>query len=236
MKQKLLLGLVIVIFILNACGLQTKEKDSQETENVEIIETEELEASEEVEETQTEEIIEVEPEDSDLVLVKEYIPDIEIDLKYATTDNFTGQIIYENDDAYLRYGTVKKLMLVQASLKPLGYKLLIWDAYRPVEAQFKLWEICPDSTYVANPNKGYSSHSRGNTVDITLVTDKGEEVLMPTGFDDFSLAADRDYSDVSEKAGENAQLLQDMMESVGFRGYSGEWWHYTDNVDYPVVN
>ena len=113
MKQKLLLGLVIVILVLNACGMQTKEKDSHETENVETMETEEIEASEEVEETQTEEIIEVEPEpepepeDSDLVLVKEYIPDIVIDLKYATTDNFTGQIIYENADAYLRYGTVK---------------------------------------------------------------------------------------------------------------------------------
>ena len=67
-----------------------------------------------------------------------------------------------------------------------GYGLLIWDAYRPVSAQFRLWEICPDSTYVANPNTGYSSHSRGNTVDVSLVTASGGSVEMPSGFDDFT--------------------------------------------------
>ena len=243
MKRKLVFALLVITLLLNGCGTQ-KDVD-KETEYDEQIKTQEEGSEGKLEceiETQESEI-EIEPEsqrpepaDDELVLVVDYIPDIVIDLKYATTDNFTGQIIYENADAYLRYGTVKKLMLVQDALKPLGYKLLIWDAYRPVEAQFKLWEICPDSTYVANPNKGYSSHSKGNTVDITLVTLEGEEVSMPTEFDDFSVAADRDYSDVSKEAGENAQLLQDLMESAGFRGYSGEWWHYTDIVDYSVVD
>lgn len=91
--------------------------------------------------------------DEDLVKVLEYIPNIIIDLKYATTDNFTNQVIYENKDAYLRYGTVKKLLSVQNELNENGYTLIIWDAYRPISAQFKLWEICPNSKYVSEEAK-----------------------------------------------------------------------------------
>ena len=100
--------------------------------------------------------------------------------------------------------------------------------------QFKLWENCPDDTYVADPNQGYSNHSRGNTVDITLVNSQGEELQMPTGFDDFSPLADRDYSDCPEEAAANAVLLETIMEEHGFKGYRGEWWHYTDTDSYEV--
>ena len=129
---------------------------------------------------------------------------------------------------------MQKLASVQESLEQEGYSLLIWDAFRPVSAQFKLWEICPDPAYVANPEKGYSSHSRGNTVDITLVTLDGEPVEMPTDFDDFTAMADRDYSDVSEEAAANAQLLEETMTAAGFKPYSAEWWHYSDTEPYPV--
>lgn len=71
--------------------------------------------------------------------------------------------------------------------------LKIWDAYRPVSAQFRLWEVCPDPQYVADPTKDYSGHSRGNTVDVTLVSADGSPVPMPTDFDDFTAMADRDY-------------------------------------------
>ena len=155
-------------------------------------------------------------------------------MKYATTDNFTGQKIYDFSDAYLRFGTVKKLMQVQEQLKQGGFSLKIWDAFRPVSAQFTLWNICPNATYVANPNQGYSSHSRGNTVDITIVRDNGEEIPMPSGFDDFSARADRDYSDCGLDAAKNAQELERLMAENGFRPYAGEWWHYTDEEDYPV--
>lgn len=163
------------------------------------------------EETTTEVVIPGPVDDADFVKVKDYIPNIVIDLKYATTDNFTGCQIYDFEEAYLRYGTVKKLMLVQEELNKEGLSLKIWDAFRPVSAQFSLWEICPDSTYVANPNTGYSSHSTGNTVDITLVTLDGRELRMPTGFDDFSGLADRDYSDCQEETKSNALLLQNVM-------------------------
>ena len=173
-------------------------------------------------------------QNSDFVLVKTYIPNIIIDLKYATTENFTGQKIYSFTDAYLRYGTVQKLTNVQKELNELGFSLKIWDAFRPPSAQFTLWEICSDSTYVSNPYDGFSSHSRGNTVDITLVDKNGEEVVMPTGFDDFSTLADRDYSDCSKEATKNAQLLEQLMKKHGFKAYFGEWWHYTDKESYVV--
>ena len=175
-----------------------------------------------------------EPEDADFVRVLDYLPNAVQYLPYATEDNFTGQVIYDFTDAYLRYGTVKKLQKVNADLALLGLTVKIWDGFRPVPAQFRLWEAVPNPTYVANPNVGFSSHSRGNTVDLTLIDLQGNELEMPTGFDDFSAKADRDYSDCSEAERANAEILEALMEKHGFRGYAGEWWHFTDTQDYPV--
>lgn len=174
------------------------------------------------------------PEPGDFVRVADHLPEILVELRYAGENNFTGQKIYDFTDAYLRYGTVQKLAAAQAALAEQGYTLLIWDAFRPAAAQFRLWEICPDPVYVADPRRGFSSHSRGNTVDLTLVTLEGEPVEMPTGFDDFSPLADRDYSDVPEAAAANARLLEEVMASCGFRPYQGEWWHFSDSDSYPV--
>ncbi|MBR3974092.1 MAG: D-alanyl-D-alanine carboxypeptidase family protein [Oscillospiraceae bacterium] len=180
------------------------------------------------------EVTQPEPDDEDFVRVTTYIPDILVELRYASDNNFTGQVIYEFSDLWLRYGTVKKLMQVQEELRENGLFLKIWDGFRPPAAQFKLWEIYPDHTYVSNPNIGFSSHSRGNTVDLTLVDAEGRELVMPTGFDDFSKLADRDYSDCSAEAAGNARLLEDTMKKYGFKPYSGEWWHFSDTQSYPV--
>lgn len=185
-------------------------------------------------ETLPPETVPVEPDDDEFVRVADYLPDIEVELRYAAEHNFTGQQIYDFTDAWLRYGTVQKLILVQEELNQSGLCLKIWDAFRPTDAQFKLWEACPDSTYVANPVNGFSSHSRGNTVDITLVHADGTEVVMPTDFDDFSALADRDYSDCDQEAAANARLLEQVMEKYGFKPYSGEWWHFSDTQSYPV--
>lgn len=174
------------------------------------------------------------PADVDLVRVLDYIPGIYQELRYATEDNFTGQVIYDFRDAYLRYGTVKKLAGVCRDLADMGLSIKIWDGFRPVSAQFVLWEVCPDPTYVADPNVGHSSHSRGNTVDVTLVDAAGTEMEMPTVFDDFSPKADRDYSDCTAEAANNAEILEILMEKHGFTGYAGEWWHYSDTMSYPV--
>lgn len=175
-----------------------------------------------------------EPAPEAFVRVLDYIPGMYQELKYATDRNFTGQVIYDFSDAYLRYGTVKKLAAVNEDLAELGLALKIWDGFRPVGAQFKLWEVCPDPTFVANPQKGFSSHSRGNTVDVTLVDRDGNELEMPSEFDDFSGKANRDFSDCTELAADHAQLLNILMEKHGFYGYFDEWWHYYDNDQYPV--
>lgn len=176
-------------------------------------------------------------EDSRLVDVREYIPSIFIDIRYATENNFTKQKIYSTDDAYLRLGTAKKLKQVQEELLKTGYSLKIWDAYRPTEAQFKLWEVCPDPNFVANPYKKYSNHSRGMAVDVTLVKSNGTEIEMPTEFDEFGSLADRDYSDFEANKAANALLLEKTMEKYGFKGYKAEWWHFedADGAKYGVI-
>ena len=176
-----------------------------------------------------------EPADDEMVLLSVYLPEALLDIRYATTNNFTGLIIYEEAAPRLRYGTVKKLRSVCKKLEEKGYRLVIWDAWRPAEAQWKLWNICPDPTYVSDPNKGYSSHTKGGTVDISLVYLDGTPVEMPTDLDDFSPYADTDFSDVSSVAAANGTLLQTVMKECGFRPYHAEWWHFTDTHTYAVL-
>lgn len=216
-----------------ACG-QKENADTSQTES--IYETETKERTSSVAGTQ-EVTTEKEPEADEYVLVNKYIPDIYVELMYATENNFTGVRIYDFTDAYLRYGTVKKLANVQKELKEQGYSLKIWDAYRPFEAQQKLWEVYPDPNYVANPSNGMKKHNLGGTVDITMVAADGSVISMPTEFDDFSLKADRDYSDIEdEEAVKNVMILQKAMENNGFTGYQGEWWDYSDTVEYEAVD
>lgn len=179
-------------------------------------------------------VVPAEPGDSELVLVKAYIPDILAELKYASADNFTGKAVYDFSDVYLRYGTVKKLMAVQKELAQQGLRLKIWDGFRPLSAQRALWEVCPDPNYVSHPDTGSRNHCRGNAVDLTVTDMHGMELKMPTAFDDFSALADRDYSDCGEEAAANAEFFQSVMEEHGFSGYFKEWWHYADTQDYPV--
>ena len=227
--RKLLLVLFLGL-LLTGCGLH-RDVPSEPTEVRVFAETEPEPAASA--ETQLPRVYPA-PQDMVFVAVTDYIPDIRVALKYASEDNFTGQVIYEFSTVYLRYGTVVKLAAVQEDLRQLGWGLKIWDGFRPVAAQHKLWEVCPDSRYVANPKTGFSSHSRGNTVDVTLVDLEGRELPMPTGFDDFSAKADRDYSDCTREAADNALILEALMEKHGFIGYKAEWWHYTDAEEYPV--
>ena len=174
------------------------------------------------------------PADTDMVRVQDYIPDIVVQLRYATTDNFTGQVVYSFTDAYLRYGTVKKLAAAQEYLKEYGYGLKIWDAYRPLYGQQALWDAYPDDTYVSRPGTGVQAHCRGHAVDITLVDLQGNDVQMPSEFDEFTALGDKDYTDCSEMAAYHAELLDSAMRMAGFKGYQKEWWHYVDLVNYSI--
>ena len=99
-------------------------------------------------------------QDTDLVEVKQVVPDIVVDLKYATTDNFTGQVLYDVPRCFLRRATAERLARVQARLRKLGLGLKIWDGYRPRSVQWKMWKLVPDPRYVADPRRG-SRHNRG---------------------------------------------------------------------------
>ena len=173
-------------------------------------------------------------EPDDFVKVRDYIPDLVVELKYATSSNFTGSVVYDFTEVYLRYSTVLKLMDVQAELREQGLRLKVWDAFRPLEAQQKLWNAKPDPNYVSNPQTGRNTHSRGNTLDVTLVDAEGKELEMPTGFDDFTAYADRDFSDCTDAAAKNAELLQEVMEKHGFEGLQSEWWHFSEKTEYDI--
>lgn len=229
---------IMIMVGMTACG-QKKNVTTDDVSEKEMVNIQETAAQEvTAQEIITQEITtEKEPEDDEYVLVKKYIPDIYVELRYATENNFTGVKIYDFTEAYLRYGTVKKLAQVQKELKQQGYSLKIWDAYRPFEAQQKLWEVYPDPNYVANPADGMKKHNLGGTVDITMVAADGSIIPMPTEFDDFSLKADRNYSDIdNEEAVNNVMILQNAMENNGFTGYQGEWWDYSDTVEYEAVD
>ena len=236
--------LMLLLMMLTGCGLREASSPETTMPPVEVtapetmtVETTQPPTVPTTVPTEPETVPTLPPEpESDEVFVRvlDYIPTASQELMYGTEANFTGQVIYDFEDAYLRWGTVKKLMQVSRDLEELGLYIKIWDGFRPVSAQFKLWEVCPNPTYVANPTTGYSSHSRGNTIDLTLVDAQGRELTMPTGFDDFSVKANRDYSDCTEEETNNAQLLEILMEKHGFSGYFGEWWHYSDTTGYPV--
>lgn len=241
MNSKFIKTFAVIVIIaagMTACGqkknVTTDDVSEKETANIQETAAQEVTAQKII----TQEITtEKEPENDEYVLVKKYIPDIYVELRYATENNFTGVKIYDFTEAYLRYGTVKKLAQVQKELKQQGYSLKIWDAYRPFEAQQKLWEVYPDPNYVANPANGMKKHNLGGTVDITMVAADGTVISMPTEFDDFSLKADRDYSDIEdEEAVKNVMILQNAMENNGFTGYQGEWWDYSDTDEYEAVD
>ena len=241
MNSKFIKTFAVIVIIaagMTACGqkknVTTDDVSEKEMANIQETAAQEVTAQEIITQEMT---IEKEPEDDEYVLVNKYIPDIYVELMYATDNNFTGVRIYGFTDAYLRYGTVKKLANVQKELKEQGYSLKIWDAYRPFEAQQKLWEVYPDPNYVANPADGMKKHNLGGTVDITMVAADGSIIPMPTEFDDFSLKADRNYSDIdNEEAVNNVMILQNAMENNGFTGYQGEWWDYSDTVEYEAVD
>lgn len=166
------------------------------------------------------------PELTGFTNVQTLDPAIIVDLRYATTNNFTHQVVYDFTTAIVRTGTARKLAHASALVKSQGYRLKIWDAYRPVSAQKRLFEVYPHPEFVAKPNPNFS-HQKGVTLDLTLTDADGRECLMPTPFDDFTAAAHRD-APRSATADKNYQILNDAMLAAGFVGYENEWWDFRD--------
>jgi D-alanyl-D-alanine dipeptidase len=173
----------------------------------------------------------------DLVDIKEINPHIIVDMKYAAEDNFVKTKLYDSNTCFLRRSTASKLDTVQRKLEGMNLGLKVWDCYRPLAVQKILWAILPNERYVANPEKG-SRHNRASAVDVTLVDLQGNELQMPTGFDDFSPRAHRQYQDIPEGVFRNRRLLEGMMKKAGFIPLPEEWWHYDDEkwMEFDILN
>lgn len=167
------------------------------------------------------------PADDPLVDLATVDDTILVDLRYATSRNIAGKPLYPpGARCIVRRHVAEGLKVAQEWLRPQGYGLKIWDAYRPPSAQKALWELSKNASFVASPENGYSLHTWGVAVDVTLVNAYGKEVKMPTGFDEFSAAAQLHYKGRDPIVAKNLKLLQSAMARSGFIGMRTEWWHF----------
>jgi D-alanyl-D-alanine dipeptidase len=163
--------------------------------------------------------------DTSFVNLKEYSTDFVYDLKYATEANFLKSKVYDCAECYLRLKTVKALIKANSKFMKLGYKIKLYDCYRPLDVQKKMWALVSNPSYVANPSKG-SIHNRGGAIDITLVNFTGKELDMGTPFDFFGPEASHDYKGFSKEIIANRALFKKIMISSKFQSFDSEWWHY----------
>ena len=167
--------------------------------------------------------------DGSFVDIQSVNPTIVVELRYAGNNNFLKRPLYpQGMRARARPEVAAALSTAQTTLRQYQYGLKIWDAYRPVRVQTKLWEASRNSDYVANPEVGVGSlHSWGIAVDATLVDSWNRPVSMPSDFDDFTPAAMWRYTGQSFEVLGHVRLLQWAMHRAGFWGMRTEWWHFT---------
>jgi D-alanyl-D-alanine dipeptidase len=148
-----------------------------------------------------------------------------LDIRYATPDNFVGQVMYGCPRCFLRPEAAQAVMAAHQELREEGLGLKMFDCYRPRDVQWKLWEIMPKPGFVADPRKG-SIHNRGGAVDLTIVDSNGEELDMGTGFDFFGPEANHNYQDLPNEVLANRRKLKTLLQKHGFAAIRSEWWHY----------
>ncbi|MEI8005909.1 MAG: M15 family metallopeptidase [Bacteroidota bacterium] len=173
-----------------------------------------------------------------LVDISKFVSGIVLDIRYATSNNFTHKKVYTSARAFARLKVALALASVGAELSMQGLGLKIFDAYRPYAATLQFWDLIHDTAYVASPVSG-SRHNRGCAIDLTLIDLKtGRELEMPTPFDDFTVKAGASYERITLKAKQNRKLLIDIMLKHGFTVYTSEWWHYdfTGWKDYELMD
>lgn len=174
-----------------------------------------------------------------LVLLEDLDPSFIIDLRYATKDNFFKTAVYSVPVCAIKFETGKKLIKAHEKVKEKGYRIKVWDAYRPMNVQETLYEMFPNSPFVAKPpekpiTSGFRPrHNNGMAVDITLVDENGQELEMPSEFDDFTEKACPTRDDMTKEAKKNIDYLMEIMLDLGFRIHSQEWWHFVDGLGEP---
>ena len=177
---------------------------------------------------------------ADLVELVALDSTIHLEIRYATTNNFMGSVMYSQARAFLQRPAAQALVRVHRALAREGYGLLIHDAYRPWYVTWMFWEATPDSQriFVANPASG-SRHNRGAAVDLTLYDLKsGRAVRMPSGYDEFTERAYAAYPGGTEPERARRALLRRYMEAEGFEANPTEWWHFDFGGwrEFPVMN
>lgn len=161
-----------------------------------------------------------------LMNLETIIPGVQLDIRYATANNFTGQKVYDSAMAFLRLAPAKALQQVQNELKAQNLGLRVYDAYRPYTITIKFYEIYKDTNFVAAPWLG-SRHNRGCAVDVSLIDlSTQQEIPMPTEYDDFTAKAKPDYADLPDSVKANRKLLIDIMAKYNFEVHHSEWWHF----------
>jgi D-alanyl-D-alanine dipeptidase len=163
---------------------------------------------------------------NELINLEKFIPGVKLDIRYATTNNFTKEKVYNLSRTYARKPVAESLKEAQADFKKLGYGIKIFDAYRPYAATVKFYEVYHDTTYVASPYRG-SRHNRGCAIDMTIFDLKtGEDLPMPTEYDSFRKEAwpSTPVSDPIIK--KNRDLIISVMRKHGFKVNGSEWWHF----------
>ena len=158
-------------------------------------------------------------------VTSEKVPGLVLEIRYATEQNITGKKIYADKRAWLREETIRKLAQVARELEEKGYRLVLWDGWRPASAQKALWTAKPDGRFLTPPNR-VSRHTRGTSVDVSLADRNGKILEMPSDHDEFTDRADEDFSDVPKEVAQRARLLRKAMFRAGFSGVPDEWWHY----------
>ena len=163
--------------------------------------------------------------DTTFVNLKDYSKDFVYDMKYATSDNFLKAKVYDCAECFLRLKTVKAMIAANDAFMKMGYTIKIFDCYRPLDIQKRMWKIVSNPSYVADPAKG-SIHNRGGAVDVTLVDSNGNQLNMGTPFDFFGIEASHNYQNLSQEIKDNRELLKRTMMEKGFNSLDSEWWHY----------
>jgi len=153
-------------------------------------------------------------------------PAVQVDLIYATAENFTGKTLYDAPVFALIGETIEALKKAKQQLAAMDFGLLLWDGYRPFATQAMMWEMIQDERYVSDPHKTGGRHTRGTAVDLTLTDRSGRPLQMPTLFDDFSEKASYAYQDLPEDVLARRTLLKSVMEDSGFVAFATEWWHF----------
>ncbi len=172
--------------------------------------------------------------------LKQIIPGIAYDLRYAGTNNFIGRRMYPlwTNHTYMRAPAAEAMAKVQQELNHRNLGLKIYDAYRPYSVTVTFWELIKDERYVANPSKG-SGHNRGLAVDLTIIDlSTSHELDMGTGFDSFSDSAHHSFANLPEIVLQNRKLFKEIMLKYGFQLFETEWWHYSwpNDKEYEVMD